>query len=340
MKNRYETQPRHAASGPQRRAVLHGAAAAGVGLLAGWRTAHAQAYPTRPIRVLIPASAGTTGDIVVRILATAMEKALGQPLVIEAMPGAGGVTATDRMVRSPKDGYTIALASNNHVINPSIYKSIPFDSIRDIAPITVVGKTPMIILAHPSVPARTTQELLALAKARPGQLNYGSAGNGTAPHLAGVLFVTEGGVDIKHVPYKGFAPMITDLLGGQIQLGVASVPSIADHVRSGRLRGIGVSTLERTPTLPTVPTLAESGLPNYNFDGWLAFIGPAGLPRPIIDRINAATRSALAQKDVQDSLAAQGIMVVGDSPESATRFFQAELDKHTRLVKRSGATVE
>lgn len=321
-----------------RRAVLQRAvAAAGAGTLG---TAFGQAWPSRPIRVLIPASVGTTSDIVARILAAPMEKALGQPLVIEAAPGAGGVTATDRMVRSAKDGYTLALASNNHVIFPSIYKNIPFDSLKDISPISVVGKVPLIILAHPSVPARNTQELIALAKSRPGELNYGSPGNGTAPHLAGVMFVSEGGVDIKHVPYKGFAPMLTDLLGGQIQLGVASVASVADHVRTGRLTAIGVSTLQRTPTLPNVPTFAESGLPNYNLDGWVAFIGPAGLPRPVIDRLNGAVLSALAQKEVQDALAAQAVMVVGDSPESATRFFQTEREKHARLVKSSGATLE
>ena len=233
-------------------------------------------FPSKPIRVLIPASAGATGDILSRILAGPMGKALGQTIVVEPMPGAGGITATERLVRSARDGHTIAMTSNNHVINPGVYKSMPFDSIRDIAPISVVGSTPVAIVAHPSLGARTAQELIALARARPGQLNYGSGGNGSVLHLAGVLFTSEAGVDIRHVPYKGFAPMLTDVLGGQIQLGIGGVAPVAEYVKAGRLRAIGVTTRTRSTILPDVPTFAESGLPNYSFEGWLALIGPAG----------------------------------------------------------------
>ena len=299
-----------------------------------------QDFPSKPIRVLIPASAGTTGDILARILSGPMGRSLGHPVVVEPMPGAGGITATDRLVRSPKDGYTLAMASNNHVINPSVYKSMPFDSIRDISTISIVGSTPVAIVAHPSLPATTTQELIALAKAKPDQLNYGSGGNGSVLHLAGVLFTGEAGVDIRHVPYKGFAPMLTDVLSGHIQLGIGGVASVAEHVRAGRLRAIAVTTQTRSGILPDVPTFAESGLPNYSFEGWLALIGPAGLPKPVVDRLHSAVTEALAQKEVQDAFATHGVTIIGSTPDAAARFFRTELDKHAALIKRSGAVLE
>jgi len=196
-------------SGLRRRGVLAALAGSATGVALG-QAAPAD-FPSKPIRVLIPASAATTGDILARILSGPMAKTLGQPVIVEPMPGAGGISATERLVRSVKDGYTLAMASNNHVINPSVYKSIPFDSLRDIQPISVIASTPVVIVAHPSLPATNTQELIALAKAKPGQLNYGSGGNGSVLHLAGVLFTSEAGVDIRHVPYKGFAPMLADV---------------------------------------------------------------------------------------------------------------------------------
>ena len=321
--------------GPRRRKLL--AVLAGSAAGAAFAQVAPPDFPSRPIRVLIPASAGTTGDILARILSVPMAKSLGQPVIVEAMPGAGGITATDRLVRSAKDGYTLAMASNNHVINPSIYKSIPFDSLRDIQPIGVIGSTPVVIVAHPSLPATNTQELIALAKAKPGQLNYGSGGNGSVLHLAGVLFTSEAGVDIQHVPYKGFALMLADVLGGHIQLGVGGVGPLAEHVRAGRLRAIGVTTRTRSSILPDVPTFAESGLPNYSFEGWLALIAPAGLPKSIVDRLHAAVMEALAQKEVQEAFAMQGVAIVGSTPDAAARFFRTELDKHAALVKRAGA---
>lgn len=315
-------------------------AALGLGIAAAAPHSAAQPFPSRPIQILIAASSGTTSDILARILSAPMEKFLGQPVVVEAVPGAGGITATDRLVRAPKDGHTLVMASNNHVINPAIYKKMPFDSIADIAPISVVGSTPAIILMHPSVPAKNARELIALAKAKPGELNYGSGGNGSALHLAGVMFVSEASVDIKHVPYKGFAPMLTDLLGGQIQLGVGGVAPVAEHVRSGRLRALGVTTRERSTILPDVPTLAEAGLPNYQFDAWLALIAAAGTPQPVIDRLHDAIRQSLALPEVQKAFAAQGVSIVGSAPADAARFFKSELHKHAELVKRSGAVLE
>ena len=315
-------------------------AAVAAACLAGPLAAAAQDFPTRPIRVVVTSSPGSTGDTTIRILAPALEKALGQPVVVENMPGSGGIAGTEKVVRAAKDGYTLGLISNNHAINPHIYKSVPFDSAKDIAPISVIGSTPVVLVTHPGVAARSTQELVALAKAKPGVLNYGSAGNGTVLHLAGVLFTSEAGVDVTHVPYKGLAQMTADLLGGQIEMGFAGVATVAPQIKAGKLRAIAVSTAVRSAVLPDVPTLAESGLPNYRFEGWLALVGPAGLPKAVVDRIHSEVKSALAHKEVQEALNAQGVIVEGSTPEVARQFIHSEMDKHAQLVKRSGAKME
>ena len=299
--------------------------------------AAAQDYPSRPIRVIVTSSAGSTGDATMRILGAALEKLLGQPVVVENIPGAGGVIGTDKVVHSPADGYTLGLISNNHAINPHIVKKIPFDAEKDIAPISVVGSTPVVLVTNPDVPARSTQELIALAKAKPGGLSYGSAGNGTVLHLAGVLFTSEAGIDVKHVPYKGLSQMVADLLGGQIEMGFAGVATVAPQIKAGKLRAIAVTTTRRSNVLPDVPTFAESGLPRYRFEGWLALIGPAGLPAPVVERLNKGLVAALARSDVQEALAAQGVIPDGSTPEAARQFIHAEMDKHAQLVQRSGA---
>ena len=300
----------------------------------------AQDFPSRPIRVIVTSSPGSTGDTTMRILAPALEKALGQPIIVENIPGTGGIAGTEKVVRAAKDGHTLGLISNNHAINAHIYKSVPFDSAKDIAPIGLVGSTPIVLVASQQVAFRTTQELIALARATPGALNYGSAGNGTVLHLAGVLFTSEAGIDINHVPYKGLPQMTADLLGGQIELGFAGVATVAPHIKAGKLKALGVTTTMRSSVLPEVPTFAESGLPKYRFEGWLALVGPAGLPKPIIDRINAELKSVLAQKPIQDALNAQGVNINGGSPEAAAQFINAEMDKHAALVKRAGARMD
>jgi tripartite-type tricarboxylate transporter receptor subunit TctC len=261
-------------------------------------------------------------------------------VVVENLVGAGGLTGTAQLVRAPKDGMTIGMVSSNHVINPSIYKSVPFDAVKDITPISVIGTVPLVLVTHPSVPAKDLKELIALAKEKPGELNYGSAGNGSSLHLAGELFKSEAGVDLRHIPYRGTGPLTNDLLGGQVQMGFVSVTAVAPHIKAGKLRAIAVSTSKRSTVLPDVPTVAEQGLPNYSFDAWIALIGPAGLPAATVNKLYGDTKTALGTKEVQDSLAAQGIMVIGSAPESAAQFFKTELEKHTRLVKQSGARLE
>jgi tripartite-type tricarboxylate transporter receptor subunit TctC len=294
----------------------------------------------KPIRVIVPLTPGSTVDAVARAMSNQMAKVMGHPIVIENLVGAGGMTGTVQIVNAPKDGSTIGMISSNHVINPSIYKKVPFDSLTDITPITVIGTVPLVLVVNPAVPAKDTKELIALMKSKPGTLNLGSAGNGSTLHLAGQMFGDEAGVEIKHIPYKGTGPLTSDLLGGQVEMGFLSVTAAAPHIKAGKLRAIGVSTKQRSAVLPDVPTLAETGLPNYSFDAWIAAIGPAGLPKPIVQKYYTDFKTVLAQKEVQDALAAQGIAVVNNTPEEAVPFFKSELDKHAVLVKKSGATAD
>lgn len=300
-----------------------------------------QAQPAdKPIRVIVPLTPGSTVDAIARAMSNQLAKVTGHPVVIENLVGAGGMTGTQQIVTAPKDGSTIGMISSNHVINPSIYKKVPFDSLADITPITVIGTVPLVLVVNPSVQAKNTKELVALMKSKPGLLNLGSAGNGSTLHLAGELFGLEAGVEIKHIPYKGTGPLTSDLLGGQVEMGFISVTAAAPHVKAGKLRAIGVSTKQRSTILPDVPTLAEVGLPNYSFDAWIAAIGPAGLPKPIVQKYYNDIKTVLGQKDVQDALAAQGIAVINGTPEAAVPFFKSELEKHAALVKKSGATAD
>lgn len=294
----------------------------------------------KALRLIVPLTTGSTVDTVARAMSVELAKSMGQPVVIENLPGAGGVTGTAQLVRAPRDGQTIAMISSNHVINPSIYKNVPFDSMKDITPISVFGTVPLVLVVSNSVAAKNTRELVALVKSKPGKFNYGSAGNGSVLHLAGELFKEQSGAFITHIPYRGTGPLTTDVIGGQVDMAFLSVTAAAPQIRSGRLRAIGVSTTTRSAVLPDVPTLAESGLPAYSFDAWLALIAPGGTPRPVVQDLYQKFRSALATKDVQDNLAAQGITLLSGTPEQAMPFFKSELDKHAKLVRLSGAVAE
>lgn len=300
----------------------------------------ALAQGDKVLKLIVPLTPGSTVDTVARGMGNAMAAVMGHPVVIENLPGAGGMTGTAQLVKAPKDGNTLAMVSSNHVINPGIYKKPLFDALKDITPITVVGTVPLVLVVNPSVPAKNATELVALMKARKGELNVGSAGNGSVLHLAAELFGTEAGVDITHIPYKGTGPLVTDLLGGQVQMGFLSVTAAAPQVKAGKLRAIGTSTRQRSAVLPEVPTLAESGLPNYSFDAWLAVIGPADLPRPEVDRLYQDLKKVVATPEVQQALGAQGIATIMNTPEQAAGFFRTELDKHLALVRKSGATAD
>lgn len=293
----------------------------------------------KPIRLVVPLTAGSTVDAVARALGPGLGRATGHPVVVENVVGAGGIPGTAQVVKAPKDGLTLGMISSNHVINPGIFKSIPYDSLKDITPIAVLVTVPLVLVINAKLPVRNLQELLAYAKAHPGALNYGSAGNGSTLHLAGELMIAETGIDMKHVPYRGTGPLITDLVGGQVQLGFVSVSQVVPQLKAGTLRALAVSTTARSSALPDVPTMAEAGVPAYSFDAWIALIGPAGLGKALVDSYAAAVKSAMTSPEAQAAIAGQGLMIVEKGPNEAPAFFQSELAKHQKLVKLSGATL-
>jgi tripartite-type tricarboxylate transporter receptor subunit TctC len=300
----------------------------------------ANAQSDKPLRMVVPLAAGSTVDNLARAIAPAFGKATGHAVIVENVAGAGGIPGTQQVVKAPKDGLTLGMISSNHVINPGIYKSVPYDSLKDITPIAVLATVPLVLVVNPALPVKDVKELLAYAKANPGKLNFGSAGNGSTLHLAGELLIGETGIDMKHVPYRGTGPLITDLIGGQVQLAFVSVSQVAPQVKAGTLRALAVSTPARSVALPDVPTLAEAGVPKYSFDAWIALIGPAGLPKAIVDADYAAVKAALSSPEAKTALSAQGLTIVDTGPEQAPAFFQAELAKHQKLVKQSGATLD
>jgi tripartite-type tricarboxylate transporter receptor subunit TctC len=304
-------------------------------------TAQAQAPSEgRTLRLIVPLAAGSTVDAVARAIAPSFGKTTGHPIVVENVVGAGGIPGTTQIVKAPKDGLTLGMISSNHVINPGIYKAVPYDSLKDITPIAVLATVPLVLVVNPALPVKNVKELLDYAKANPGKLNYGSAGNGSTLHLAGELLVSESGIDMKHVPNRGTGPLITDLIGGQVQLAFVSISQVGPQVKAGALRALAVSTPARAAALPDVPTVAEAGVPKYSFDAWIALIGPAGLSKALVDSNYSAVKTALASPEAQAAVAAQGLSIVNTGPDLAPAFFQSELTKHQKLVKQSGATLD
>nr|WP_316640720.1 tripartite tricarboxylate transporter substrate binding protein [uncultured Roseateles sp.] len=296
----------------------------------------------KPLRIILPLGAGSGVDAITRAVGPALSKALGgQPVLIENLPGAGGITGTSALVKAAPDGLTIAVVSNNHVINPSVYKKMPFDSIEDITAISVIGSTPLVLVVNPAkVPAKNVKELIAFLKAKPDAYNYASSGNGTILHLAAEMFVDEAGVVIRHIPYKGSGPMIADLMGGQVEMGVLALPAIQGQLKSGALRAIGVGGQSRSAAAPEIPTIAEQGLPHYDASGWFAVIAPAKLPAAEVKRLHAAFVAAFATPEVKEAMARQGNDIHPSTPEAAARFFRSETERYAKLVKKSDIKVD
>ncbi len=304
---------------------------------------HAQSTaPERPLKIILPFGAGSGVDVITRTVVPALSKALGgQSVVVENQPGAGGIPGTHAMIKSPADGFTISLVSNNHVIYPSVYKALPFDPVADITPITVAGTTPLVLVVNPAkVPAQNVKELIAFFKARPGAYNYASSGNGTILHLAAEMFVDEAGVEVRHIPYKGVGPMLADTIGGQVEMTVSALPTLQGHLKSGALRAIGVGGALRSAAAPDIPTIAEQGLPGYNIEGWFAVIGPARLPAEQVRRLHTAFTAAFAAPEVQEAMAKQGNTIRLSTPEAAAQYFKTELEKYARLVKKAGVKLD
>lgn len=317
-----------------------GLGTAAIALTATTGASFAQAYPARPIRMILPLSAGSTVDILIRKMQEALASELGQGLVIENLPGAGGVPATDLIARSQKDGYTLGMVSSNHVVAPNVIKDIPYDAVKDFTVMSVVAGSALALVVNAESPFKTAKDLIDAAKAKPGDITYGSSGNGTILHLACVLFAKEAGIDLKHVPYKGVAPMLTDLLGGVTNCVITSLASVQSHVASGKLRMLAVTSRGRDPAAPNVPSLAESGLPNYDYGAWIAMVGPAALPQPVLDKVQKSVKAALAKPDIKDALGKAGLNIIGTEGPAAQAFLAAEAVKHADLVKLSGAKAE
>jgi tripartite-type tricarboxylate transporter receptor subunit TctC len=319
-----------------RRALLAGAAAA-----FAFSALQALAQNDKPLRVILPVSTGSGVDAIMRAIGPAFSKALGQPVVIENLPGAGGITGTQAVVKAAPDGQTIGVVSNSHAINPSVYKKMPFDSLADITPITVGGATPFVLVVNPNkLPAKNAKELTALLKAKPNGYNYASSGNGTNLHLATALYLDEAGVSVLHVPYKGTGPMVTDLLGGQVDLGAVAVPAVQAHLKSGALRAIGVMGKQRVAALPEVPTIAEQGLPNVDVAGWFALIGPAKLPADQVKRLYNAFVTAANTPEVKQAMEKQITILNPMTPEASAQYFRSEQERYARIVKKANVTTE
>ncbi|MBI2509220.1 MAG: tripartite tricarboxylate transporter substrate binding protein [Betaproteobacteria bacterium] len=308
--------------------------------LAGAQEARAQAYPTKPVRIISPFAAGGGNDALCRIIAPKLSENLKQQVIVDNRPGANGIIGTDLAAKSPPDGYTIVLIPSGHAVNASLHKKLPYDSIRDFAPITLAGSSPLLVVVHPSVPAKNVKELAALAKARPAQLTYVSAGIGSSGHLAGALFEVMTGTKLVHVPYKGMGQSLPDLIGGHASLAFGTTLSTMPHVRSGRLRALAVTGARRSPALPELPTVAESGVPGYEASLWYGFVGPARLPAEIVRRLHAEIAAVLALPDVRERLASQGLDARSTTPDEFARLLAADLDRWAGVVRRAGVQAE
>ena len=300
---------------------------------------HAQQYPVKPIRVIVGAAAGGGTDFMARIVGQKLSEALGQQVIVDNRPGAGSTLGFEFGARAAPDGYTLTMITASWSINPSLYP-IKIDALTDYTPVLLVARGPFVIVAHPSLPARTTRELVALAKAHPNGITYGSSGQGAIVHLATELFLYKAGIKMTHVPYKGGGPALVDLIAGQIQIVFATPQAGLPHVKAGRIRGIAVTTAERVAAAPDIPTAAESGVPGYEVTNWHGLIGPKGLPRPIVDRLNAEVNKAIKGKDLDEKLSANGVSAVGGRPELLYDLIRREVDQWRQVVSAAGVKIQ
>jgi tripartite-type tricarboxylate transporter receptor subunit TctC len=301
--------------------------------------AFAQAYPSRAVRIVVPLGAGGFADVPARILAPTLAKELGGTFFVENKPGAGSTIGAAEVAKAEPDGYTLLFSATPHVISAHLYKSLTYDALKDFAPIALVAAGPYVLAVHPSLPAKSVSELIALAKREPGKIDYASSGNGSAQHLVGALFASMAGIELNHVPYKGSGQAMQDVLGGRVKVTFAGVPNVLNQVRNGRLRALGVTSARRWPDLADVPTIAEAGVPGYDASLWLGMMAPAGTPAPIIERLANAIGTALHDPTLVEQLHHAGIAPQYMSPKDFGAFVRAEYDKWGRVVQQTGATV-
>ena len=325
---------------PRRLALACSTAALGLAAVANPAAVGAQAYPAKPVRLMVPFVPGGNTDIIARVVAPEMSKALGQQLVIENRGGAGSTIGTEVVAKSPPDGYTLLLVSAAHVINPAMIKKLPYDSIRDFAPISVVADVPTAFAIHPTLPVKNVKEFIALAKARPGQLNYSTAGRGTVGHLSAELLSSIAQIKMVHIAYKGTGQSITDLIAGHVQLQFSSMPAVINHARAGKLRLLAQTGEKRSAAAKDVPTMLESGVKGFVVSSGFGLLAPAGTPRPVIDRVHGALLKALAEPNVRNNLSGQGAEPVGNTPEAYDAFNKAEIAKWIKVARGAGIDPE
>lgn len=309
--------------------------------LAAASSVWAQAWPTKPIRLIVPFPAGGSTDVVARLIAEKISPALGQPVIVDNRGGGGGTAGSDQAAKSLADGYTLLMGtSSTHAIAPSLYPKLNYDPVKDFVPITLLGTATILMVVHPSVPAKTVAEFVALAKSKPGHLLYGSTGNGSVSHLTAEYFKTSAGVDLQHIPYKGDSPMTLDLVAGRIQLAFGTAVAFLPHVQSGKLNALAVTDAKPSPVAPRLPTVAASGLAGFEALQWFGLFAPAGTPREVISRMNVEVQKALQMPDVQEKLQGLGMQVTASSPDAFSNFIYAEASKWEKIVKESGAKVD
>jgi tripartite-type tricarboxylate transporter receptor subunit TctC len=311
------------------------------GVLACAGAVHAQSYPSKSIRYVVPYAPGGSTDIVARVLALKLSEAMGQQVVVDNRPGAGGAIGADIVAKSPPDGYTMVTAVTSIMaINQFLYRKLPYDPEKDFAPVTQVGSLPLILVIHPSLPAKNVREFIAIAKAKPGQLNYGSSGVGTATHMTTELFKAMAGVDLVHIPYKGSGQVMGDVIGGQLALIFDQIVSSLPHVQGGKLRMLAITSAKRFPSLPDLPTIAESGVPGYESISWAGVAVPAGTPKEIVARLHAEIVKVLAMPDIRERFLRDGIETIGSTPEQFSEHIRRERIKWAKVVKDSGAKAD
>ena len=302
--------------------------------------ARAQAYPAKPVRIIVPFAAGGPADIYARFVGQKLQEAMGQPFVIEDRPGGGSLIGTEAVAKAPADGYTLLMMSNTHTVNETLIPVRPFELMRDFAPVSPVNYSDLVLVVHPSVPANSLRELIALVKSKPRALNYASSGPGTPYHMAGELFKAMAGLDIVHVPYKGSAGARTDILGGQVQMMFDAITTMAPNVRAGKLKAFGTTGKARSPVLPEVPTVSEAGVPGYEAVIWLGIMAPAATPKPIVERLNAEIRKVVNSAEVKDAWAKQGAAPMSMTADEFGQYVKEDIAKWANIVKISGAKVD
>lgn len=326
--------------GGNHRCIAIALAVSAIGMLPSAGPAFAQEWPARPIRLLVGFPVGGAADILARLHAARLQDAIGQTLVVDNRGGAGGVIATELAARAAADGYTLLFTSLPHVINPPLYGKVAYHPVKDFQPVTLLVNVPLLMAVPAAQPLKTVKDVIALAKASPGKVNYGSGGNGSSSHLAVEMFKSMAGVDMQHIPYKGTGPLITDLLSGQVNITIASIVPLIPHIRSGKLRAIAVTGARRSGALPEVPTIAEAGVPGYDMTNWFGILAPAGLPVPILTRLDTLLRRIVAAPDVREVYAQQGADPVGAGPDAFAKVIAADIPKWDKVVRQSGARVD